>query len=139
MVRRRDGVHAYQLAVVVDDAARASIAWYVAPTCWTAAAGRRSLQVALGLPEVAYMHVPLVTEPDGGKLAKSAHSVAVPPVGDAGLLHRVLTLLRQQPPAELSRGTVRAVWEWAGALAACAARGNRSAGSGAAPGLRCAV
>jgi glutamyl-Q tRNA(Asp) synthetase len=113
VVRRRDGLHAYQLAVVVDDAAsgvdRVVRGADLLPSCrW-----QRSLQVALGLPEVAYMHVPVLTESDGGKLAKSAHSVSVPPVGDAGLLHKVLTLLRQQPPAELSRGTVGAVWEWA--------------------------
>jgi len=113
VVRRRDGLHAYQLAVVVDDAAsgveRVVRGADLLPSCrW-----QRSLQVALGLPEVAYLHVPVLTEPDGGKLAKSARSLAVPPVGDAGLLHRVLTLLHQQPPAELSRGTVGTVWEWA--------------------------
>lgn len=113
VVRRRDGLHAYQLAVVVDDAASGVDRVVRGADLLASCRWQRSLQVALGLPEVAYMHVPVLTESDGSKLAKSARSVAVPPAGDAGLLHKVLTLLRQQPPAELSRASLGALWQWA--------------------------
>lgn len=115
IVRRRDGLHSYQLAVVVDDAA-SQVTHVVRgadllPSCrW-----QRALQSALNLPPVAYRHIPLLTEADGSKLSKSAHSLGVAPHGGAEVLHRVLTLLRQQPPAELGKASVASVWEWAGA------------------------
>jgi len=74
---------------------------------------QRALQGALGLAPVVYAHVPLVTEPDGAKLSKSAHSITAPPGADAAVLYRVLTLLRQTPPAELSRASVAQCWAWA--------------------------
>jgi glutamyl-Q tRNA(Asp) synthetase len=113
VVRRRDGLHAYQLAVVVDDAA-AHVSHVVRgtdllPSCrW-----QRALQTALDLPPVAYAHVPLLTEASGAKLSKSAHAIAVPHRADAGVLYRVLTLLRQTPPPELSRAPVAQSWAWA--------------------------
>jgi len=113
VVRRRDGLHAYQLAVVVDDAA-SRVSHVVRgtdllPSCrW-----QRALQTALHLPPVAYAHVPLLTEADGAKLSKSAHSIAAPLRVDGAVLYRVLTLLRQTPPAELSRASVAQSWEWA--------------------------
>ncbi len=113
VVRRRDGLYAYQLAVVVDDAAsgvdRVVRGADLLPSCsW-----QRALQLGLGLPPVAYLHIPLLTEPDGSKLAKSARSIAIPAQADAAALYTVLTLLRQEPPTELSRASVRAVWQWA--------------------------
>ncbi len=113
VVRRRDGLHAYQLAVVVDDAASAVShvvrgADLLASTGWQCA-----LQDALALPRPVYSHIPLVTEPGGGKLSKSAHALGSAPAADPGVLYRVLTLLRQEPPSELSKAPPAQLWQWA--------------------------
>ena len=113
VVRRRDGLPAYQLAVVVDDAASAVSDVVRGADLLPSCRWQRTLQQALALPAVRYTHMPLLTEADGSKLSKSAHSNAVPLQADARVLYRVLTLLRQQPPPELSKASVRSVWEWA--------------------------
>jgi glutamyl-Q tRNA(Asp) synthetase len=101
VVRRRDGVFAYQLAVVVDDALQGVTdvvrgADLLDNTPWQLA-----LQRALGLPTPRYAHLPLVVEPRRGKLAKSRRSLALAPARASALLHEVLTLLGQEPPLKL--------------------------------------
>jgi glutamyl-tRNA synthetase/glutamyl-Q tRNA(Asp) synthetase len=77
VVRRRDGVIAYQLAVVVDDAAsgvtRVVRGRDIAPSTATQVA----LQRLLGLATPAYRHHLLLLEPRGDKLAKLHGSVGV--------------------------------------------------------------
>jgi len=113
IVRRRDGVYAYQLAVVVDDAAQKVTdvvrgADLLESTPWQIA-----LQEALHLPPVGYAHLPLLTEPDGAKLAKSRRTVGLDPAQAPALLCRTLKLLRQAPPAKLELEPVGIILEWA--------------------------
>ena len=70
VVVRSDGVHAYQLAVVVDDAAQ-GIGEVVRGADLADSAPRQILlQRLLGLPTPRYAHVPLVIGPTGARLAK---------------------------------------------------------------------
>jgi glutamyl-Q tRNA(Asp) synthetase len=71
------------------------------------------LQTALGLPHPQYAHVPLVTEPDGRKLAKSRRSLAVDRFEPQSNLHVALTLLGQLPPPELREARVSEILAWA--------------------------
>jgi glutamyl-Q tRNA(Asp) synthetase len=71
------------------------------------------LQEALGLPEPRYLHLPLLVEGDGRKLAKSRHSVPVSAREASAQLHATLTWLGQRPPAELARGRPAEVMKWA--------------------------
>ncbi len=115
VVRRRDGVFAYQLAVVADDAAQAVTdvvrgADLLDNTPWQIA-----LQRALGLPTPRYLHLPLIVEPRAGKLGKSRRSLALDP-GSAGTqLYQALTLLQQDPPPELKLESPERVLAWASA------------------------
>jgi glutamyl-Q tRNA(Asp) synthetase len=113
IIFRRDGLAAYQLAVVVDDAAQGIThvvrgADLLDSTCWQIAIGK-----ALGLPIPLFSHVPLITEPDGSKLAKSTRSVAIDPALAAAQLVGALRLLQQQPSEELTTAPVRDILSWA--------------------------
>ncbi len=70
VVVRADGVHAYQLAVVVDDGAQ-QIGEVIRGADLAESTPRQILlQRLLGLPTPAYAHVPLVLGPTGARLAK---------------------------------------------------------------------
>ncbi len=113
IVRRRDGVPAYQLAVVVDDAAQAVTSVVRGADLLPSTAWQIALSQALGLPVPRYAHLPLVVEPDGTKLAKSRHSVPVNPLQPGAGLLKALRLLRQDPPAELAREPPASLLGWA--------------------------
>jgi glutamyl-Q tRNA(Asp) synthetase len=116
---RKDGLWAYQLAVVVDDAHQGItdvVRGYdlLDNTPW-----QRQLQHALGLPEPSYCHLPLIMGDNGRKLSKQNLAPALPLEDDAvrGLLHRALQALDQSPHPEMTRATVseqldRAIADW---------------------------
>jgi len=70
IVRRRDGSLAYQLAVVVDDAASGVTRVVRGHDLAASTATQLALQCLLGLPEPVYRHHLLLLEERGGKLAK---------------------------------------------------------------------
>ncbi len=113
VIRRRDGIAAYQLAVVVDDAWQGVTdvvrgADLLGSTAWQIAIGR-----ALGLAPVRYAHLPILVESDGTKLSKSRHAVAVDAGSARQELHAALTLLGLEPPPGLNGAPVRELWAWA--------------------------
>lgn len=77
VLRRGDGTPAYNLAVIVDDAAQ-QIGQVVRGTDLADSTPRQLLLArALGLPEPEYGHVPLVLGPDGSRLAKRHGAVTL--------------------------------------------------------------
>lgn len=70
ILRRSDGVYAYQLAVVTDDAAGGVTQVVRGRDLLPSAPRQRWLQQTLGLMEPEYCHVPLLTAPDGRRLSK---------------------------------------------------------------------
>ena len=70
VLRRADGLWAYQLAVVVDDAAQGITDVVRGQDLADNTARQIVLQQALGLPTPRYLHTPLVLGPNGEKLSK---------------------------------------------------------------------
>ncbi|MEW6488451.1 MAG: tRNA glutamyl-Q(34) synthetase GluQRS [Thermodesulfobacteriota bacterium] len=120
VVRRADGLFAYQLAVVVDDAA-SGVTQVVRGADLLGSTPRQiRLQHLLGLPTPAYAHLPLVTGPWGAKLSKRDCAVSLATGQDlaregGALLLAALRFLGQDPPPDLHRAPPREVLAWSAA------------------------
>jgi glutamyl-Q tRNA(Asp) synthetase len=113
VIKRRDGWFAYQLAVVVDDAAQGITEVVRGADLLFNSPRQIALQRALGYPTPGYLHLPLATDALGQKLGKAT---AAPPLDTkqaAPTLCKALHFLGQSPPAELRHATVDSVWQWA--------------------------
>jgi glutamyl-Q tRNA(Asp) synthetase len=78
VVRRADGLHAYQLAVVVDDALQ-RVTHVVRGADLLASTPRQiHLQRLLGYPAVSYLHVPIAINSAGAKLSKQTRAAPLP-------------------------------------------------------------
>jgi glutamyl-tRNA synthetase len=84
VLRRNDGAYAYNLAVVVDDAAQGVEEVVRGADLTDATPGQVWLQRRLGLPTPAYAHVPLMFGDDGERLAKRHGAVTLAQVREAG-------------------------------------------------------
>jgi glutamyl-tRNA synthetase len=84
VVRRRDGAPAYQLAVVVDDAAMRITHVLRGADLLPSTARQLLLFRALGLAEPAFLHVPLLLGPDGERLAKRHGAVSLGELREGG-------------------------------------------------------
>ncbi|HUP24402.1 MAG TPA: tRNA glutamyl-Q(34) synthetase GluQRS [Thermoanaerobaculia bacterium] len=85
VLRRRDGLWAYQLAVVVDDVAMA-ITEVVRGADLLSSTGRQILLFeALGAAPPSFGHVPLLLGPGGQKLSKRARSLTLGSLREAGI------------------------------------------------------
>ncbi len=113
VIRRRDGHFAYHLAVVVDDQLQGITEVVRGCDLLSSTPRQILLQRALGYRTPRYAHLPLLTEPDGRKLAKSERAVALQPGLATAQLFQVLGWLEQQPPAALEAAPVAEIWAWA--------------------------
>ena len=104
IVRRRDGLFAYQLAVVVDDADQ-GVTDVVRGADLLASTPRQILlQRALGLPTPRYLHFPVAVDPRGEKLSKRH---AAPPLDAANAPEAIARALAFLGQAEVAGGPAR--------------------------------
>lgn len=99
---RADGLWAYQLAVVVDDAAQAITDVVRGADLLDSTPRQILLQHALGLPTPKYAHLPLLLGADGHKLSKSDAALPVDASDPLPCLHVLWSYLGQTPLADAS-------------------------------------
>ena len=113
VVRRADGLFAYQLAVVVDDFEQ-GITDVVRGADLLASTPRQMLlQRRMGYPAPRYMHLPVAVNRSGEKLSKQTLAPPLAPAEGSLQLWRALRFLGQEPPAELRTEGLAALWGWA--------------------------
>ena len=110
---RADGLFAYQLAVVVDDAEQGITDVVRGADLLDSTPRQIHLQRLLGLGTPRYLHLPTAVNAEGEKLSKQT---LAPPV-DAGnpvpVLAQVMEFLGQSPPAQLRSAPLAEFWHWA--------------------------
>ena len=110
---RADGQYAYQLAVVVDDAAQGVNSIVRGVDLLDSTERQIWLQQRLELPELRYAHLPVAVNQAGEKLSKQTHAAAVLPEQGTAVLARVLRFLGHRVPKELGRASTSEFWSWA--------------------------
>lgn len=113
ILKRRDGIIAYQFAVVVDDYLQGVN--HVVRGCDLLEETPKQiyLQQQLGFPTPAYTHVPVIVDQHGYKLSKQTLATAVDAKAPNLTLFGLLMLLKQNPPDELNGTTVNELLDWA--------------------------
>lgn len=113
IIKRRDGLFAYQLAVVVDDALQGISEIVRGADLLDCTARQIYLQQLLGYATPTYCHLPLAIDSDGKKISKSEDAAKVDIKNREKLLYDALQFLGQQPPADLAHSTINDIWLWA--------------------------
>jgi glutamyl-Q tRNA(Asp) synthetase len=113
LLKRADGLFAYQLAVVVDDAAQ-NVTHIVRGADLLDSTPRQIyLQQLLNLPTPSYAHVPVVSNIAGEKLSKQTLAQPVSMRLPAQQLFDALKFLGQNPPDTIKNATLGEAWRWA--------------------------
>jgi len=113
VLRRADGLFAYQLAVTVDDHFQ-GISDIVRGADLLASTPRQIwLQRCLAYSTPSYAHLPVASNAAGEKLSKQTLAPALDVRRGADLLVEALLFLGQPAPHELRRASVAEVWAWA--------------------------
>jgi glutamyl-Q tRNA(Asp) synthetase len=113
VLRRADGIYAYQLAVVVDDAEQGVNHVVRGEDLLNSTPRQIYLQRLLHYPTPSYLHLPVVVNARGEKLSKQNRAAPVNASDAVAQLMRAIRFLGQNPPVELMESDVASVWKWA--------------------------
>jgi glutamyl-Q tRNA(Asp) synthetase len=115
ILKRRDGLFAYQLVVVVDDLDQGITEVVRGADLIDLTTRQQALFHLLGAAAPGYLHLPLAVAAPGFKLSKQNHAPAVElwPVSET--LTAVLHFLGHPPPADLRGADARELLAWASA------------------------
>lgn len=113
VLRRADGLHAYQLAVVVDDAEQGITDIVRGADLLDSTPRQIFLQRLLGLDSPRYAHVPVAVNDRGEKLSKQTRAPALSPDNAGSDIARALQFLGHPPPPDVAREAPATLLAWA--------------------------
>lgn len=113
VIKRRDGLIAYQLAVVVDDALHGVTRIVRGIDLLDSTFRQIWLQQLLGYPTPEYAHIPVAVHPDGDKLSKLTGAPGLDDSEAAENVMRALRALGQKVETGLTESGLADIWTWA--------------------------
>ena len=113
ILKRRDGLFAYNLAVVIDDADSGITEVVRGADLIEPTVRQIALYRLLGAAEPGWLHLPLALQPNGLKLSKQNHAPALSGAAVSPTLCQALTFLGQHPPPEMVGESPQVVLDWA--------------------------
>ncbi len=112
IIKRKDGLFAYQLAVVVDDIHQGITHIVRGADLLPVSAGQVASFALLGGRTPVFGHVPVALNEQDQKLSKQHHAPALNPDQAGTNLWHALHFLRQNPPGELLGASPATLLEW---------------------------
>lgn len=112
VIRRRDGLIAYHLAVVADDAHQGVTEIVRGIDLLDSTPRQIHVQRVLDLPTPDYAHIPVAVNEQRQKLSKLTGAPPIDTARPALALFAALCALRQDPPASLRHASVGEIWSW---------------------------
>lgn len=113
IIKRKDSVIAYQLAVTVDDH-RQNINHVIRGCDLLDSTPKQIfLQQTLAYSTPKYCHLPIITNQQGEKLSKQTHAEAVSITNPEKTVFLLLSLLKQNPPQTLKNASIQTLLNWA--------------------------
>lgn len=113
IIRRRDGLIAYHLAVVADDHDQGVTEIVRGIDLLDSTPRQILLQRRLGFATPNYLHIPVLVDEAGRKLSKQTGAPALGHRRAGPILIAALNALGQSPPAELAGSALDHIWSWA--------------------------
>lgn len=113
VVRRRDGLIAYHLAVVVDDDLHGVTDIVRGIDLLDSTPRQIFLQRLLGYAVPTYAHIPVAVHPDGDKLSKLTGAREIDVREPSKNLLAALSALRMDAPRDITGAPLQTIWDWA--------------------------
>jgi glutamyl-Q tRNA(Asp) synthetase len=110
---RADGLFAYQLAVVVDDAEQGITHVVRGADLIDSTPRQIFLQYGVGVPTPQYAHLPVAVNAAGEKLSKQTQAAPIDDEKPVPALWQAIKFLGQNPSEDLKKASVSEFWEWA--------------------------
>ncbi len=113
VLKRSDGIYAYQLAVVVDDDYQKISDIVRGNDLLDNTARQIYLQQLLGYKQPRYLHFPIALDENGNKLSKTNHAPEAEIKDGLKNIHKSLQFLGQMPPKMTDFAHITDLWNWA--------------------------
>ena len=112
VIRRRDGLIAYHLAVVIDDYDQGISEIVRGIDLLDSTPRHLWLQQVLGFEQPSYMHIPVALNHDAKKLSKLTGAAGLNTADPGPTLVAAMAALRQNPPGSLYSSSINDIWDW---------------------------